>query len=83
MDFIEVRTHPTFLETLISKYAGADLGGVDWVAGHPPSEKPTIKIYYVKKGNTCMGPKNIEIREYQPPPINKILDPLLIWFRAR
>ena len=23
---------------------GADLRGVDWVASHPPSEKPIIKI---------------------------------------
>lgn len=35
-------------ELEIVPFAGADLGGggvgVDWVASHPPSEKPIIKI---------------------------------------
>ena len=46
---------------------GADPGGVDWVASHPPLEQPTKKKNIIRgktNGNTWV-PKNIEIPRFK------------------
>ena len=58
-------------------------GCVDWVASHPPSEKPTIKIYYEKKrkymhrSQIVWGPTVSATLTPPPSPIKKIPDPRL------